>query len=109
MLILCTPCIGLSANVSSRGGLWKAQVAFLDLRLADIPAAAGLVSTGPMACLSGQLQLIKGQLGMSSQVCFTRDANVQGCDCCLQAHTSGIATAATKAVPCRLFSGCLYT
>ena len=62
MLFMCTPCMGLSANPSSTGGLWKAQVAFLDLRLADIPAGAGLVSTGPVACLSGQLQLIKGQL-----------------------------------------------
>ena len=64
-------CMGLSADALSTGDLWKAQVGFLDLRLADIPAGAGLVSTGPLACISGQLQLIKGQLGMSSQVCLT--------------------------------------
>ncbi len=48
--------------------MWVAQVAFLDLRKADVPAGAGLVSTGPKSCMSGQLQLIQGQLGMSSQV-----------------------------------------
>lgn len=63
-------------------------MAFLDLRMANVHAGAGLVSTGTMACLSGQLQLIQGQLGMSSQVFLPWSANLQGCCCCLQAQMS---------------------
>ena len=66
---LCSPSQAcLEVKVIKRGTC-IAQVAFLDLRKADVPAGAGLVSSGPKACLSGQLQLIQGQLGMSSQVC----------------------------------------
>ncbi len=58
--------MGLSAEMAE--GIFNAQAAFLDLHKVDIPAAAGLVNTGPSGCLSGHLQLVQGQLRMSSQV-----------------------------------------
>ena len=45
------------------------QAAFLDLQRVDIPPQAGLIDAGPSGCLSGQLQMVQGQLGMPSQVC----------------------------------------
>ena len=44
------------------------QAAFLDLQRVDIPPQAGLIDAGPSGCLSGQLQMVQGQLGMPSQV-----------------------------------------
>lgn len=58
----------MGRQVCHASSIYCAQAAFLHLRKADVPVGAGLVSIGPDACLSGRLQLVKGQLGMSSQV-----------------------------------------
>lgn len=44
------------------------QVAFLDLKRMRVHKETGLEDVGPAACLSGRLQLLRGQFGASSQV-----------------------------------------
>ncbi len=44
------------------------QVAFLDLERMQLLPQSGLENVGPAACLSGRLQLLRGQFGTMSQV-----------------------------------------
>ena len=52
--------------------LWNgfnlARVAFLDLQKMAVADACGLSEVGPRACLAGDLHLVPGQFGTSSQV-----------------------------------------
>ena len=52
--------------------LWNgfnlARVAFLDLQKMAVADACGLSAVGPRACLAGDLHLVPGQFGASSQV-----------------------------------------
>ena len=52
--------------------LWNgfnlARVAFLDLQKMAVADACGLSAMGPSACLAGDLHLVPGQFGTSSQV-----------------------------------------
>ena len=51
--------------------LWNrfnlARVAFLDLQRMAVADACGLSAVGPRACLAGDLHLVPGQFGASSQ------------------------------------------
>ncbi len=71
----------------------------------DVPADSGLVDTGPTACLSGRLQLVIGQLGMSSQVlpqpsckCYCDTATTMNPNCCVH---RAIASAIAAATACK--------
>lgn len=46
----------------------RVQVAFLDLERMQVQPQSGLDNVGPAACLSGRLQVLRGQFGSSSQV-----------------------------------------
>lgn len=50
------------------------QVAFLDLERMQLLPQSGLRHIGPAACLSGRLQLLRGQFGTMSQVRWSRCA-----------------------------------
>lgn len=52
--------------------LWKGfnatRVVFLDLKKMELQPETGLINVGPHACLSGDMHIVPGQMGASSQV-----------------------------------------
>ncbi len=50
-------------------GFNTSRVAYLDLRKMSVGAECGVTATGPCACLAGDLHLVPGQFGTSSQAC----------------------------------------
>lgn len=60
-------------------GFNTSRVAYLDLRKMDVAAECGLTAAGPRACLAGDLHLVPGQFGTSSQASLlaATAANVQ--------------------------------
>jgi hypothetical protein len=49
-------------------GFNAAKVAYLDLAKVEMQQESGLVNAGPWGCVAGDLHLVPGQLGASSQV-----------------------------------------
>lgn len=60
--------------VESLQDLWNGfnttRVAFLDLSKMEVLPESGLQAVGPRGCLAGDLHLVPGQFGASSQVRF---------------------------------------
>ena len=71
MLALQAPPVMVMEQPETLQELWNGfnahRVAYLDLQKMEIAAECGLSAVGPRACLAGDLHLVPGQFGTSSQ------------------------------------------
>ena len=69
--VLQAPAPVLMERAETLQELWNGfnttRVAYLDLKKMDVAAECGLTAVGPHACLAGDLHLVPGQYGTSSQ------------------------------------------